>query len=268
METVRSIFRNWTIFEFGFTGALFENGLQGIRGEKDSDGEGLSGDICFSSRLRGSHHHHRVPLWRSGFFLEDEKWMDEWDSIFRSGIICGSGGFDVFSEIVLFNFSLAVERRAIRVDLPDVSQRKKILETILKETSVSTSLDVEAVASRAKGFSGSDLRELCRCALMIPMKEKIRNERKTKKSVGLEPTLRGLTTSDFLLALETVRPTTEASEEYREHMNDQRRSDGGAFTTNLDNPRSDSDFLRSMILGALASSANTQTAEAMDKHKE
>ena len=46
---------------------------------------------------------------------------------------------------------------------------------MLSKTSLSPSLDIDLLAARTEGFSGSDLQELCRNAAMIPVKEFMRS---------------------------------------------------------------------------------------------
>lgn len=46
---------------------------------------------------------------------------------------------------------------------------------MLCKTSLSPSLDIDLLAARTEGFSGSDLQELCRNAAMVPVKEFMRS---------------------------------------------------------------------------------------------
>lgn len=46
---------------------------------------------------------------------------------------------------------------------------------MLSKTSLSPALDIDLLAARTEGFSGSDLQELCRNAAMIPVKEFMRS---------------------------------------------------------------------------------------------
>ena len=51
-----------------------------------------------------------------------------------------------------------------RIGLPDFGQRRAILNTVLRMESTAEDLDVVRVAKLTEGWSGSDLRELCRTA--------------------------------------------------------------------------------------------------------
>ncbi|PAV16962.1 AAA-domain-containing [Pyrrhoderma noxium] len=57
------------------------------------------------------------------------------------------------------------------VSLPDEKQRLKILNLMLSDTPLSPELSLETLAIRTAGMSGSDLKELCRDAAMIPVRE-------------------------------------------------------------------------------------------------
>ncbi|KAI9566236.1 ATPase [Boletus coccyginus] len=87
------------------------------------------------------------------------------------------------------------------VALPDAEQRFKILSLMLKDTKLDPSLTLEVLAAMTTGFSGSDLRELCRSAAMVPVRECMRemaHDEEAIKRVGQEGfTMRPLTLTDF-----------------------------------------------------------------------
>uniref|UniRef100_A0A0K8TS53 Putative aaa+-type atpase n=1 Tax=Tabanus bromius TaxID=304241 RepID=A0A0K8TS53_TABBR len=61
------------------------------------------------------------------------------------------------------------------VGLPNKEQRKKILKLILETEKISKNVDLDELANMTQGFSGSDLRELCRNASVYRMREYMRN---------------------------------------------------------------------------------------------
>ncbi|KAJ3518160.1 hypothetical protein NLJ89_g22 [Agrocybe chaxingu] len=61
------------------------------------------------------------------------------------------------------------------IGLPDLEQRTKILTLMLKETKLSPEFSISNLASHTDGLSGSDLRELCRNAAMVPVREFMRS---------------------------------------------------------------------------------------------
>jgi len=90
------------------------------------------------------------------------------------------------------------------VGLPGVEQREIILKLMLKDTRIDPDFAIDVLALRTEGFSGSDLKELCRNAAMIPMQEFMREAgnhpellaRAQEKDFELRP----LTLSDFFQA--------------------------------------------------------------------
>ena len=66
--------------------------------------------------------------------------------------------------------------------LPNLEQRKKILEIMLATTPLEPGFSIDALAQRTDGLSGSDLRETCRNAAMRPVRELMRE----KGSMGIK----------------------------------------------------------------------------------
>lgn len=86
------------------------------------------------------------------------------------------------------------------VSLPPAAQRLRILALVLKDTKVDrANFDLDYLVSAMAGMSGSDIKEACRDAAMVPMRELIRE----KKAAGIHMTtvepreVRGLRTEDF-----------------------------------------------------------------------
>lgn len=66
------------------------------------------------------------------------------------------------------------KRFAIR--LPNLEQRKKILEIMLATTQLEPGFSLDTLARKTDGLSGSDLRETCRNAAMRPVRELMREK--------------------------------------------------------------------------------------------
>ncbi|KFY49700.1 hypothetical protein V495_00493 [Pseudogymnoascus sp. VKM F-4514 (FW-929)] len=86
------------------------------------------------------------------------------------------------------------------VSLPNSSQRRRILNLILKDTKIDTAnFNVDYLARVMAGLSGSDIKEACRDAAMAPVREYIREQR--AKGVAMEGVthegVRGVRTEDF-----------------------------------------------------------------------
>lgn len=93
------------------------------------------------------------------------------------------------------------------VSLPNSSQRRQIFGITLAETKLDQSagpdtklaFDMNALVRMSAGMSGSDIKEACRDAAMVPVREHIRNMRKSGQNVrGIRgEAVRGLQTEDF-----------------------------------------------------------------------
>lgn len=108
------------------------------------------------------------------------EFMSSWDGLMTDEnlrvvvIGCTNRPFDL-DDAVLRRFS-----RKLLVDLPDAEQREKILKVILRKEKLSDDVDLKAIASdtMTKGFSGSDLYNLCQTAAYMPIREIVANEEK------------------------------------------------------------------------------------------
>lgn len=107
------------------------------------------------------------------------EFMTLWDGLKLNGRIVVMGATNRRQDI-----DEAFLRRlpkAIAIEKPGAAQRRSILQKILKDTAVDTDFDVDMVVKRTGGFSGSDLRELCREAAILPVREYIRTNYDYKK---------------------------------------------------------------------------------------
>ncbi|KAG2563980.1 hypothetical protein PVAP13_8KG377800 [Panicum virgatum] len=116
-----------------------------------------------------------------------------------------------------FDLDEAVIRRFPRrlmVNLPDASNREKILKVILAKEELGPDVDLDSLADMTDGYSGSDLKNLCVTAAHYPIREILEKEKKEKnlaKTEGKpEPALYGsedirpLSIDDFKSAHEQV----------------------------------------------------------------
>ncbi|CAN6846057.1 unnamed protein product [Brassica oleracea var. botrytis] len=116
-----------------------------------------------------------------------------------------------------FDLDEAVIRRLPRrlmVNLPDATNRSKILSVILSKEEMAPDVDLEAIANMTDGYSGSDLKNLCVTAAHLPIREILEKEKKEKTAAEAEnrpkPSLyrctdiRPLTMNDFKAAHEQV----------------------------------------------------------------
>ncbi len=61
------------------------------------------------------------------------------------------------------------------VNVPNEHQREKVLLLLLKQIVLEPNFDWKQLAKMTDGYSNSDLKELCRNAVMVPVRESIRN---------------------------------------------------------------------------------------------
>uniref|UniRef100_R7W6S0 Protein MSP1 n=1 Tax=Aegilops tauschii TaxID=37682 RepID=R7W6S0_AEGTA len=90
-----------------------------------------------------------------------------------------------------FDLDEAVIRRLPRrlmVNLPDASNRRKIISVILAKEDLADDLDLEAIANLTEGYSGSDLKNLCVTAAHLPIRELLEKEKKVCASVSSDST--------------------------------------------------------------------------------
>ncbi|KAI9888147.1 MAG: hypothetical protein M1823_000082 [Watsoniomyces obsoletus] len=86
------------------------------------------------------------------------------------------------------------------VSLPTSPQRRRILKLVLRDTKIDEeNFDLNTIVNITAGLSGSDLKEACRDAAMVPVRELIREKRrKGEKMRGVKgEDVRGLRTGDF-----------------------------------------------------------------------
>ena len=90
------------------------------------------------------------------------------------------------------------------VGLPSSGQRRKIFDLLLKKASLSTDFSIDRLVVATEGYSGSDIKEICRNAAMIPLREylKLHGKELEKQGIRSGPELRPLTTDDFFTELE------------------------------------------------------------------
>ncbi|PGH06804.1 hypothetical protein AJ79_06446 [Helicocarpus griseus UAMH5409] len=98
------------------------------------------------------------------------------------------------------------------VTLPPTSQRLRILGLILKDTKIDReNFDLDFLVKAMSGMSGSDIKEACRDAAMVPIRELIRSKRDsgvTMETVDPDE-VRGLRTEDFFKRAGGVRAISD-----------------------------------------------------------
>jgi len=135
----------------------------------------------------------------------------------------------------------AIRRRLARqfyVGLPTHDQRVGVLGLVLAAEKLDESVDLDVVARMTHGYSGSDLKELCRAAAMLPVRAHLEEHptafagpppasAKDERTSTLAssppgttkgaPSIRCLAIEDFRHALELVPPSCAVQIEHHFH---------------------------------------------------
>ena len=103
--------------------------------------------------------------------------------------------------------------RSFEIALPNKEQREKILRLHLRNEALEEHFDFEQLGVVTADYSGSDLKELCRAALMLPLREHLDSIRDSNEDGDgdVQPAdMRPLGMLDFQEALQMVQPTASS----------------------------------------------------------
>uniref|UniRef100_A0A673KL12 Outer mitochondrial transmembrane helix translocase n=1 Tax=Sinocyclocheilus rhinocerous TaxID=307959 RepID=A0A673KL12_9TELE len=90
------------------------------------------------------------------------------------------------------------------INQPNIKQRKDILKLILENENVECAVDFGEIAKQTDGFSGSDLREMCRDAALLCVREFVHQESPD------EDFIRPIRQEDLQRAIEKMRKSKSA----------------------------------------------------------
>mmetsp|Transcript_761 Transcript_761/g.1355 ORF Transcript_761/g.1355 Transcript_761/m.1355 type:complete len:545 (-) Transcript_761:93-1727(-) len=140
--------------------------------------------------------------------------MSEWDGLNSGTNGNGEAGSDrvivIGSTNRPFDLDEAVLRRfprRILVDLPDLETRTEILEVTLAENRLDPAVNLTKIAERLEGYTGSDIKEVCREAVVQISHEqaKLLDEGIRSGAPGAFQRLRPVTTEDFERSLTKLK---------------------------------------------------------------
>ncbi|XP_036383839.1 ATPase family AAA domain-containing protein 1-A [Megalops cyprinoides] len=111
---------------------------------------------------------------------------------------------------------------AFQISLPNVKQRQDILKLILAGENLSNAINLKEIAEKTEGYSGSDLRELCRDAAMYRVRDYVRKQQMKQIAQQLqesdederpvdEDRLRPVTQLDLLFGLDKMKESKQAT---------------------------------------------------------
>jgi ATPase family AAA domain-containing protein 1 len=102
------------------------------------------------------------------------------------------------------------------VPLPSANQRRGIFNLVLKGTKIDhENFDLDFLVKLSSGLSGSDIKEACRDAAMIPMRECIKRKNASgslRRQVNPDE-IRGVTTDDFFRRQFDLQESVSTDEE-------------------------------------------------------
>jgi len=90
------------------------------------------------------------------------------------------------------------------VGLPQDEQRGAILNVILSKESLSEDVDISEIACLTNGYSGSDLKELCRLAALQCLREQL-NDNDLDEQDSEEAMLNDMEQRDFINAVNRMK---------------------------------------------------------------
>lgn len=88
-----------------------------------------------------------------------------------------------------------------QIGLPTNDKRKDIIQLILRRELLADGVDFDIISQQTEGFSGSDLRELCRVAAMFRVRELGPRLNSGAALSGLRP----ITMNDFLNGIKKMK---------------------------------------------------------------
>jgi len=150
--------------------------------------------------------------------------MSEWDGL-NSGTN-GQGGAGSDRVVVIgstnrpFDLDEAVLRRfprRILVDLPDTETRGEILEVTLAENRIDPKVNLTEIAERLEGYTGSDIKEVCREAVV-----QISHEHAMRLDQGFDDFSSSSSSSGDGNVMQRLRPVT--MDDFDKAMNKLKRS--------------------------------------------
>ena len=142
------------------------------------------------------------------------EFMTLWDGLTTDGRVLVLGATNRPNDI-----DSAILRRLPKrfaVPLPQAPERRKILDIMLQGANVEPGFDIDFVVEQTTGMSGSDIKEACRNAAMVSMREYIKSNFVNGKRINedQEVRVRPLRTNDFFAqdASEVTLPGNQVRE--------------------------------------------------------
>lgn len=141
------------------------------------------------------------------------EFMALWDGMESNGTVVVVGAtnrpWDVDAAI------LRRMPRTFEMSLPTESERLNVISLVLRSEEIENrDVLLRQLAKQCEGYSGSDLKEMCRAAVAIPYREFAQSFQDGLSMGGEEKKIRALTEADFDFARRSVRPSGETAHKY------------------------------------------------------
>lgn len=141
------------------------------------------------------------------------EFMSLWDGMESNGTVVVVGAtnrpWDVDPAI------LRRMPRTFEMSLPTQLERYKVISLVLRSEEIENrEWALQELARLCEGYSGSDLKEMCRAAVAVPYREYAQGFEQGASGNGAERKIRALTWDDFEFARRSVRPSGETAHQY------------------------------------------------------
>ncbi|KAF2774557.1 AAA-domain-containing protein [Teratosphaeria nubilosa] len=151
------------------------------------------------------------------------EFMTHWDGLASSTVDGGSQRICILGATNrIQDIDEAILRRMPKkfpVSLPNARQRRSIFDLTLRDTKLDPKFfDFDTLVRISAGMSGSDIKEACRDAAMVPIREYIKDAKASGRGVrGITSEMvRGLQTDDFFGRRGSVKQLQKPEEEVEE----------------------------------------------------
>jgi len=183
------------------------------------------------------------------------EFMALWDGLTSNDITRPGAGYGV---IVIgatnrpWDVDAAILRRmprTFKLGLPTSDQRQDILKIFLKDETLDPVLvqGLDRLAESLEGYSGSDLKELCQAAAMVPFREFAQQYRTSPNQPSSDHQMRPICIGDFMAARRDVKATGQAAYEYH------------GETQSSNNQSTNNEFLNQLVSAAAAMQASSKS---------
>uniref|UniRef100_A0A673GPM4 Outer mitochondrial transmembrane helix translocase n=1 Tax=Sinocyclocheilus rhinocerous TaxID=307959 RepID=A0A673GPM4_9TELE len=155
-------------------------------------------------------------------FLRNRSSMDhEATAMMKAQFMSLWDGLDTnASSQVTHTYDKTLDQKLFLVQFQNAAQREEILRLILSGENLSNAINLKEIADQTEGYSGSDLKELCRDAAMYRVRDYVRKQQMKQIAQQFQldeeehvdsTQLRPVTQLDLLFGLDKMRESKQAT---------------------------------------------------------